>query len=52
MRRIGINEAYINRLVFTYNIKRLFPNSQEKLKDVLKNNCEIMVIGLQDLLGA
>ena len=46
MKRIGINEAYINKLVFSYNLKRLYPNSQEKIEDILKDNCEINVIGI------
>ena len=52
MRRIGINEAYINKLIFSYNLNRLYPNSQEKIEDVLKDNCEINVIGIQNLNGA
>jgi len=52
MKRIGINEAYINRLIFSYNLKRLYPNSQEKIEDVLKDNDVINVIGIQNLNGA
>jgi len=50
MRKSGINEVYINRIIFSNNNQRLDPKSQDKIGDRLLNNCEINVIGIQDLI--
>ena len=50
MRKSGINEVYIKRIIFSNNNQRLDPKSQDKIGDRLLNNCEINVIGIQDLI--
>ena len=50
IRKSGINEVYIKRIIFSNNNQRLDPKSQEKIGDRLLNNCEINVIGIQDLI--
>ena len=50
MRKSGINEVYINRIIFSYNNQRLNPKSQEQIGDKLLNNSEINVIGIKDLI--
>ena len=52
MRRIGLNEANINWLMFLYNTEKLHPKSQERIKDKLFNYSKINVFGIQNIIGA
>ena len=52
MRKIGINEGYINRIKFFIKNQRLNPNSQENVGDKLLDNDEIQVIGIKNLIKA
>ena len=50
MRKIRINEGYINRIKFFMKNQRLNPNSQENVGDKLLDNDEIHIIGIKNLI--
>ena len=46
MGRKRINENYINRIIFSINNHKLDPKSQEKVGNILFNNCQIYVTNI------
>jgi len=46
MGRKRINEININRIIFSINNQRLDPKSQEKVGNILYNNCQIYVTNI------